>query len=130
MNAIIIRRFQFSLRTMFIVVTLVAIVCGYVAQQYQIVQRRRALVNQHVNTVVLLDANSAFAQDGPYPRASVSSLRRWFGDSAVAEVWVTDAACYEEVKQLFPESEVSLGSSLPFISDQEAMQQSQFQRGK
>ena len=38
------RYFQFSLRTMFVVVTLLAIPCGYVAWQDQIVRERKAML--------------------------------------------------------------------------------------
>ena len=52
------RRFQFRLRTLFIVVMLVAVACGYVAWQKKIVGDRKSMVKR------ILDANAYVFTDG------------------------------------------------------------------
>jgi hypothetical protein len=90
------RWFQFSLRTLFVVVTLMAVVCGYIAQQYKIVGEREEMWN-HLTC----------SYEG-YEREinGLPWLRRQFGDRDWRAIWVPEATREEQerIKSLFPEA--------------------------
>ena len=94
------RRFQFSLRTLLIVVTLFCVVAGgYVGWQKKIVSERKALrqtVERDGGTIYAL---SDVGRSGwnPTPKSSLEIpwLRQSFGDEAVIEIGVQTGAEYD-----------------------------------
>ena len=94
------RRFQFSLRTLFVVVTLIGLLFGW---QGYIVRTRKALLDKCDKLGVLYlqgDIDSAYT-------SSVPAYRRWFGDRPIYEFdfWPTlDSNALEEIKSSFPEA--------------------------
>jgi hypothetical protein len=109
------RRFQFRLRTLFVAVTLLAAVCGYVAHEAKIVRKRREWLKAHPFPPVVDRLSSAFPGFfGPsiYPgevERGPSFIRRLLGDVPVTEVGVPASASAEEKKSvhsLFPETYV------------------------
>ena len=100
-------RFQFRLRTLMIVVTLLAALCGYVAWQASIVRERQEEIRKITDaggTVGFYDVVT-----GPLPTEvrTVPILRRWFGDRAVLSVLFKKGATNEErhrIREIFPEA--------------------------
>ncbi len=93
------RRFQFRLRTLMIVVTVLAVPCAYVGQEYRTVQERWAYL---VNENIVVD---------PDGTTSVPLVRRLLGDQSIAEIGLP--AEFGKVKcqrcaALFPEARVGL----------------------
>ena len=93
-------RFQFSLRTLLIVVTLLALPCWYVGAQYRIVAHRKALLAK----IEFKDIGPAgFAMDLP----ALPMVRRWFGDEPVISIFPPRGlppAEFQEIKDAFPEA--------------------------
>ena len=90
------RRFQFRLRTLFVVVTLVAVACSYIAHEWRIVRKRR-------------DLDQAFA--GSYLPGSPDKLpwlRRVMGDVTYEEMELYGISDDDlvRVREAFPEAEV------------------------
>jgi hypothetical protein len=107
------RRFQFRLRTLMIVVTLIAVPCAYVGWQAKIVRDRKAwLARQPIQRRI----------DGPKiikelaqgdPTRSPSKIRLWLGDKSVEYIGIPISSNPEELKlaaSLFPEA-VILGAN-------------------
>ena len=106
------RWFQFSLRTLMIGVTLLAVACGYVGRQFEIVNERRAELNRVVNARLVGIAGND--EEGVIPWS-----RRVFGDERVGSIKMlvgTDAAELDRLRVLFPEAKVEVwtpaGSSI------------------
>jgi hypothetical protein len=72
------RRFQFRLRTLMIVVTLLAVACGYIGSQEQIVGQRRAWYVEHPCNF----SNGARVIACGDKAQSPGLMRRWLGDIA------------------------------------------------
>jgi hypothetical protein len=93
------RRFQFRLRTLLIGVTLLAVICGYVAHEYQTVQERW---NYLENENIVVD---------PDGTASIPFIRRLLGDQSIAVIGMPadfgKTKC-QRVAVLFPEARVGL----------------------
>jgi hypothetical protein len=95
------RRFQFRLRTLLILVALLAVPCAYVGWQAKIVQERRQFLDE-------IRSEGGFASDqlhGPSP--TPSWIRRVLGDEYA--VWLVvnrsiDAQRLSQIKRLFPEA--------------------------
>jgi hypothetical protein len=104
-------RFQFHLRALLLLVTLLAVACGYVARQAEIVRDRRSIFN------------FSELSDGPQPivgpanhyicfsleRRGVPWIRQLLGDRAVFEIGLpigTDKAERQRVAALFPEATI------------------------
>ena len=94
-------RFQFSLWTLFVVVTLLAVVCGYVGWQAKIVRERNAAMKR---------ATHAYAI---YPMAtSINGItwpRRWMGDVGIKVFFFDQYASDDDVdaiRSAFPEAAV------------------------
>jgi hypothetical protein len=128
------RWFAFSLRTLFVVVTLFAVVLGWVMWQRQIVRERRAMRDWLAERAwVVPDASRAvvpvyIGQQQPQPgplgqklatikqqrqvHATLSLVRRWFGDESVDGICLTEALTgrHAEFERLFPEAIVVLES--------------------
>ena len=94
------RRLQFSLRTLFVVVTLIGMWFGW---QAYIVRTRKVLLDKCDKLGVLYlqgDIDPAFV-------SSVPEYRRWFGDRPIYEFdfWPTlDPNVLDEIKSGFPEA--------------------------
>jgi hypothetical protein len=104
------RWFQFSLRTLMIVVTLLAVPLGYVGWQSKIVRNRNAWKSNRP------------AADPPYstyaatfvvlrgdPDQKPNRMRRWLGDEANETIALPTTATDEDIRKaivLFPEAEV------------------------
>jgi hypothetical protein len=111
------RWFQFSLRTLMIGVTLLALIpCGYVGWQAKIVRGRNDMREQ------LERRGAIFLQDGvpglSHPELSPSWLRRLLGDEDIPYIWIPPRerldveVDLEEVRRVFPEAFV-VTSELP-----------------
>jgi hypothetical protein len=94
------RWFQFRLRTLMIVVTLLATVCAYVSWQMRIVRERQAEVNREVEGRII--GTDDVEKDNPVPW-----IRRLLGDQCVLLIWMplgTDPAELDRLRALFPEA--------------------------
>src|SRR5262245_49633013 len=89
-------RFQFSLRTLLIGVTLFAIPCWYVGRQYQIVRARKAWLAAHPRPRYIIYTR---------PKTTIPPIRRWLGD-AFEPLLYAEPYEMEETKKLFPEADV------------------------
>src|SRR5262245_20968600 len=93
-------RFQFTLRTLLIGVTLFAILCACVGRQYQIVEERRRLIEDYQYHV-------RAKQDG---RAKIPYFRKWLGDEQYGLIGLDNEApdeVLEFYRQRFPEAVVA-----------------------
>lgn len=95
------RRFQFSLRTLLIGVTLLSLPCAYIGWQAKIVRERRAMV--------------ASLSDEPFAMVvlwsddfGISAIRRWLGDHAycIIELPERDDEMGNRYMKAFPEASV------------------------
>jgi hypothetical protein len=96
--------FQFRLRTLLIVVTLLAVVCAYVTHEAKIVQERRAEWNRNGKDrwVQLRDEDDF---------GVLNWTRRALGDRACYEILIseeTDPAEIERLRAIFPEGRIRL----------------------
>jgi hypothetical protein len=101
-------RFQFRLRTLMIVVTLLAVPCWWVATQRQLVQDRLALL-QRVQNVD--HGNYFFEQLPPGKAPSISGLRRLLGDQAISNILLpleANAEEYAPIHAMFPEAQLQV----------------------
>jgi hypothetical protein len=103
------RWFQFSLRTLLIVVMLLAVPCAYVGWQVKFVRERKALLS----AIRDRGGHVVEASTVPFlkPWARVSSLREWLGDSAIQGMQLptdTEADEVDRIKIAFPESDITL----------------------
>jgi hypothetical protein len=98
------RWFQFSLRTLLIAVTLLAVVCGYFGRQIELVRERKAF-----------GANPQFLVITTAHR-TVSWIRRLLGDSGcdrvVADDKVSDSE-FQRCRLAFPEADVQRDKDSP-----------------
>jgi hypothetical protein len=103
------RWFQFSLRTLVIVVTLFALPCSYVSRQAIIVRKRLQeldrLTPEH-SIYVILDPNDS--------RGVLPFIRRLLGDKSVADIHVMGSTLAEikRINEVFPEADVGGSLSL------------------
>jgi hypothetical protein len=98
------RCFQFSLRTLMIGVTLLAIARGYVASQAQVVRDRRAFLGRPPRICY------AAVMPDDEDRATISSLRRWLGDYGMKEFRFLPEESNESIataRRLFLEAKVT-----------------------
>ena len=105
------RWFQFSLRSLMIAVTLIAVPLSYVAHEYRIVAARKSLQELPGFEFVCEEEpeDGMRTIDDPIERVdSVSWLRRRFGDKMYAIVVISAASDVEvdRLKGLFPESTI------------------------
>ena len=102
-------RFQFSLRTLLIVVTLLAVPCAYVGWQAKIVRDREAAL------AASLPVRTATGMREP--PTDIPWMRRLLGDKQYAEFVLQDYATDESVAMLrlaFPEATVCRWSESRF----------------
>ncbi len=123
------RRFQFRLRTLLIVVTLLAVVCGYVGRQIEIVRERKSLLTLLVaegggywntateNTYSIVGAVPAYFSPGTYRVVSHGkrdqrppAIRRWLGDDYIYVIWLPESVAAIDATRFangFPEADVA-----------------------
>jgi hypothetical protein len=100
-------RFQFRLRTMFVLVTVVAVVCAWIGHEIRVVDERKAMLAwiEKNGGICTIDSTS------PEPQADEPSfIRRWLGDQRVDEVFFIppkEANVVERVKAILPGTVVS-----------------------
>jgi hypothetical protein len=120
---------RFRLRTLFFVVTLLA-VAAWLAVEWNAVRARRALLadiavrkgayiapdeagkdtiyGQAPLSSILFGLDQAYAKTHGEPKDTrsygPSFLRRWLGDSTIEMIWVPDGMPVENVRSLFPEA--------------------------
>ena len=96
-------RFQFSLRTLLIVVTLLAIPCWYGGEQYRLVARRKTILQELKQRSGYYDFQDGRSNPGvPWLRASC-------GDRAIRLIGMPHACSNRELgemKACFPEARV------------------------
>ena len=93
------KRSQFSLRTLFIVVTILAIPCWYVGAQYRFVHARKQFL-QYTNTSSLTEEGSTL---------TIPWIRKLLGDQSYDSIVTYEILSDEELERiqaLFPESEI------------------------
>jgi len=96
------RRFQFRLRTLFIVVTLLAVLGGYLLLEARIVNERKAMLETGSDGPVV-DFTVDKGKD-----AAIPTLRLWIGDHFFSSVHVKQQADINRYKAAFPEADVEL----------------------
>jgi hypothetical protein len=92
------RWFQFSLRTLMIAVTLLALASGYISRQYELVKERQRFLGDPAHYV-------AYDDNGP----EVPWIRRLLGDHGMLEIDLdpaSDKAERQQVSALFPEAQI------------------------
>ena len=97
-------RFQFSLRTLLIAVTLLAIPCGYIGWQAKIVRERQSL---RMKVTQMGGFHLKLCFSGPPHELSI--IRRWLGDQAWGTIMIPESALpqdFDEVRAAFPEAEI------------------------
>jgi len=101
------RRFQFRLRTLLIVVALLAVPLSYVGWQAKIVRQRNQFRDR------LNDADSypmLFGIEDPYNYGDgIAGIRGWMGDHEAERIWFYSHASdaeLDEARNLFPEAEI------------------------
>ena len=107
------RWFQFSLRTLFAVVTATAVTCAYVAREAAVVRARQAWAAD-VRTFVFFEHPREFAH-GDHSQ-SPSLIRHWLGDETrkVVVVGTSDSIAEKQfAATLFPEAAVYEGQPVP-----------------
>src|SRR5205807_866302 len=100
------RWYQFNLRTLMIVVTLLAVASAYVAHEHRIVKAREEARPRILDPFAdLYKPDKKIAERNP--AADPSFIRRWLGDRAEEthlDAYSDEQA--EKLKSLFPEAEV------------------------
>ena len=99
---------QFRLRTLLIGVVVLAIPCGYVANQGRIVAARRNWLEQHPQPMFTVEI-TVIGDDGKVvspPEPTVPPVRRWLGDEPTKFLSVRNSAEESAATQLFPESRI------------------------
>ncbi len=102
-------RFQFRLRTLFVVVTIAAVACAYVAHEWRIVQARKAwLSNHNYKTARMWDFGSTkmVVVGERNATADPPPIRRWLGDQAVEMIIVDPGPDVQQVQTFFPEARI------------------------
>ena len=111
--------FQFSLRMLLIVVTLLAVPLGYVGWQSKIVRERTAMREwmKGMGRIWLrtpdMGSGSIPPVKAPPPFQKLSSLRKWLGDEEVEEIWLPRTipqSAADQIKATFPEARVAWDS--------------------
>ena len=103
------RRFQFRLRTLMIVVTLLAVLMGYVGGQAEIVRARQAWLKAHSELDFFMVSHTYEVLIHGDKTKSPSLLRRWLGDHELESWEVFRNASTDqlsEINALFPEATI------------------------
>ena len=108
------RRFQFSLRTLMIGVTLLAVPSAYVGWQAKIVRDRKAVARWIEERKGELSGTVTTPPDEPY-RPQVSWIRRVLGDKGVALISLPKPVSDDDrqrIKSAFPEADIIVGTPM------------------
>ena len=100
------RWFQFSLSSLMVGVTLLAVPCAYIGWQAKIVRERRAELNRTVDARLVGIADNDEERVNPW-------IRRVFGDQRVASIRMlvgTSEAELVRLRVLFPEAKIEVWS--------------------
>ena len=110
-------RFQFRLRTLLIVVTVLAIPCAVVGWELHFIRQRQvALVwlkegaGWAVTTAEYQQSPDQAPHNPSGPAMEIPAWRRWLGDEPIAAIGFdrkTSKADRERVRRLFPEAGIS-----------------------
>jgi hypothetical protein len=105
------RWLQFSLRTLLIGVTFLAVPCAYVGWQAKIVRERHAMIERIITADrgFLSDDNELRPNAPKSASNSIPCLRRLLGDVAIWEIWLpisTTPGTRREVQAVFPEARI------------------------
>jgi hypothetical protein len=98
------RWLQFSLRTLLIVVMLLAVACWYVTGQTKIVKERQSWIDSHPRRTILLSKMRKSADADLSQRPSL--IRVWLGDKASSAILAIGSQEAESAARLFPEAGV------------------------
>ena len=82
-------RFQFRVRTLFIVITVVAVACAWLIPEYRVVQERNAMrewIEKHNGCCLAVPWVLPYLDRGQ--SETPSFVRRWLGDEMVTLVWI------------------------------------------
>ena len=86
------RRFRFSLRTLFILVTIAGVATGWVEKQLNSIHQRHAFLQAHDRSLVCSDTRPAPWQ-----------LRVFGGPGDEHQMLLIEQECLQPAKELFPE---------------------------
>jgi hypothetical protein len=103
------RWYQFSLRTLLIGVTLLAVACAYVGWQSKIVNERQSWLKEHSGLQLFQGEHVHIVLVNGDKSKSPSFVRRWLGDKELAEREVAWNGPPDELKELislFPEATI------------------------
>jgi hypothetical protein len=98
------RRFRFSLRTLFVLVTITGIVSGWMAYQLNWIRERHDFLNRHPQTYIY-----------PLPGAKCPWPLKLFREDAWPEL-IVPVSADQAAKRLFPESRIRLRDDTPQFS--------------
>jgi hypothetical protein len=102
-------RFQIRLRTLFVVMTVVAVACWYVGGQLRIVRIRAGFIKSHPQ-YDFGDSSDWLDDDGlPLVKQQIPWIRRILGDRQWGVIELPNENTVEqrqEVRRLFPEAEL------------------------
>ena len=96
---------RYSLRTLFVIVTALAILCGYVGWQVRIVEHRKAMLLRFTQLGGHFDFDT---RDSAIPM-----IRRWFGDHELCCIYSDNLIPREdmqEIRRAFPEADYQFAS--------------------
>jgi hypothetical protein len=97
-------KLQFSLRTLFVVVTVAAVACAWLGHEYHVVQERKAMRAWIEKNGGICTIDTALLES---TAEEPSLIRRWLGDQRVDEVLFIPPAAdavVERAKAAFPGS--------------------------
>ena len=108
------RWFQYGLRTMFVLVTLAALICALIlgmVREWRVVQGRMA-ARQWIDQI---GAGAVWSNDypdiAPWPTAHIAFWRTWLGDEAVPAMLLSKELPSEYIDQMrkhFPEAQIEV----------------------
>ncbi len=100
------RWFQFSLRTLCVIVTLFCVGASWIGSQARTIQERKAALASHSRFIILY----SFV-DGPDRSEVTSPIKRWLGDMPVEHMVLspdTPPADLNTIRETFPEAEIEV----------------------
>jgi hypothetical protein len=101
------RWFQFSLRTLMIGVTLLAVPCAYVAHEAKIVAKRKALLAKELGPDVTPPGWWRSSESSP----TLPLVQRWLGDQPICSMIIPASlppSLVEELREAFPEAMITV----------------------
>lgn len=108
-------RCRFKLRSLFVLLTVLAVVLAWGTHNYRIVEQRKAFRPQFNDHDFSVRAAAVFKFDAagltPYPRPELPWIRRLFGDSPTSDLIYDpdadpDGSQLRRTRELFPEAKI------------------------